>query len=260
MDGRKNNNFNSNDSVSCSNPITAIRENVYRYLNDKELTIREFSEIVDISQSTLNNLLYGSCSDCKLSTAISLAKALGVSIDELTSAGTIDPIPLQNLITCRSLPQNSIYLIRWFIKHQETLYKQDNLANKKIISVMQPLHTNDGIAKVSNNFLQIDISELSNDLKSKVFFGIKINHSMYMPYYSPYDVLLIANDRNPLPREHVVVVIQDNIFLAKRRYENGHFNYYGVRDNKFRCDETGITEYVGYITGVMPDTTEIGTR
>ncbi len=55
-------------------------------------------------------------------------------------------------------------------------------------------------------------------------------------------------------------MIKDNIFLAKRRCENGIVKYYGVRDDRFRSTEDEIDEIIGYVTYVIPDTTEDGTR
>lgn len=125
---------------------------------------------------------------------------------------------------------------------------------------MEPLYTNDGMLKVTNRFRQIDISGISDDLKHKVFFGLLLKCDFFMPTYSPYDVLLIANDRNPFFREHVVVLIKDNIFIAKQKIENGIRKFYGIRDEKYKCDENDVSEIIGYVTYVMPDTTEDGDR
>ena len=53
--------------------------------NNNYITIKDISEESSIPFSTLNTFLYGNSKDIKLSTAVKLAKALNVSIDELKS-------------------------------------------------------------------------------------------------------------------------------------------------------------------------------
>lgn len=251
MERENKTNFSEKISLEKDDYMKNIRDNLYNYLKSSDTTLVKFAEESDVTVSALNNILYGNPKDCKLSTVIKIAKALGISLDELAGAETINENVMRNIINCRNLPTNAIYLIRWFINHQVTLYNRDARAGQKIISVMNPLHTNDGILKVTNNFGQIDISNLPIELRDKVFFGLNLGCDWYMPLYSPFDVLLLANDRAPFPKEHVVIVIGDNIFLAKQKREDGHTNYYGIRDGKFRCNETAITDVVGYVTGIM---------
>ncbi len=185
MEGKKSGNLPEKNSVEY---IKNMRDNLLIHMELQDLIAKELSEKSGVPLSTLNKILYADQSDCKLSTAVMLAKSLGISIDELVSAGTINETVLQNIITCRSLPQNAIYLIRWFINHQATLYKKDKIRREKIISVMNPLHTNNELLKVTNNFRQIDISHIPDELKFKVFFGLKLNSDYYMPYYTPHTI------------------------------------------------------------------------
>ena len=68
-----------------SNPddwMSSFRKNIDMYISEKDITIRELSEVADINFETLKSFIYGDAKDCKLSTAIKLAKALHISIDE----------------------------------------------------------------------------------------------------------------------------------------------------------------------------------
>lgn len=242
------------------NYMSNFRANLYHYLKQPDMTIAKLSEMSNLSDGTLQTLLYGKSEDCKMSTVISIAKALNISVDELMDCGTIEDTVKKNMQAIRVLPPNARYTIRWFISHQKMLYKKDKRDGKKRISVIEPIYTNDGILKVTNRFRQIDISGLSEELQHKVFIGLRLSCDFLMPYYSPFDVLLLANDRSPFQREHVVVLIKNDIFLAMQKYEDGHYNYYGIRDGRFKCDESGIDEVIGYVTFVVPDTTEDGER
>ena len=68
-----------------------------------------------------------------------------------------------------------------------------------------------------------------------------------MPTYSPYDILLIANDRNAKTNENVLIRTDGNLFITKRKVENGLVKYYSIRDGKFRLNENDIDKVVGYI-------------
>lgn len=256
----KKGNYYENLKKSKTNYMSTIRNKVYDYMRTNSISIPSMAERCGIPLPTLNTFLYGQTISCKLENAIAIAKEMGISIDELAEAGTLPEITMQNIQTCRKLPQNSLYLVRWFINHQRTLYLQDEAVGKKIISVMQPITTNDGILKPTNNFRQIDISSQHEDTQAKVFIGLQLNCDFFMPIYSPYDVLLIANDRNPFPREHVVLLCKDCLFLAHQKIEQGKINYYGIRDGKFKCDSSMVDEFIGYVTGVIQDVSNIGSR
>ena len=72
-----------------------------------------------------------------------------------------------------------------------------------------------------------------------------------MPHYSPYDILLIANDRNPQGHEDSLLRIDGCLYIARRKIENGVAKYYSIRDGKFRKNEDDVDEVIGYIAYVI---------
>ncbi len=229
-----------------------FRHNLDMYVSNKDITLTEISESSGVPFATLNNMLYKKekTQDCKLSTAIALSKALGVSIDELVGAGTMSDTERECLSICRNLPDNALYLIQWYIKHQEIVNKSVR-KGKRILSVMEPLCNHHGNMKLTDYYKHIDITDLDKENRSKVFFGLKIPCDHYMPLYSPYDILLIANDRNPNPQEYSIVLNDNSIFIAKRKVEDGVAKYYSIRDDRFRLYEEEIDEIIGYVSCVL---------
>ena len=65
-----------------------LRHNLDICLKYSDITIHELAELAGISFDTLKNLLYQNSKDCKLSTAALLAKAIGVTVDELIGLDT----------------------------------------------------------------------------------------------------------------------------------------------------------------------------
>lgn len=230
--------------------MKSFRKNVDMYISEKDITLREVAEIAGMPFDTLKNFLYKDSSDCKLSTAVKLARALNVSIDELIGAETINEVSRESIAICRNLPENAVYLIRWYIRYIDSLNKE-NEPHRRYVSIMELECNHNGNLKITTNYRHIDITNIGEEYRSKVFFGITMPCEHYMPIYSPYDILLIANDRNAKINENALIRIDGNLFLAKRKVENGSAKYYSIRDGKFRINEDDVDDVVGYIVGVL---------
>lgn len=230
--------------------MSAFRKNIFMYIDDKDITLKDISNESGISFSTLNTFLYGESKDVKLSTAVKLARALNISIDEIVGADTINEITRESIYICRNLPENELYLIRWYIRYIDKL-NRNNEPNKKYVSVMELECNHIGNLKITTNYRHIDITDIHPDLRTKIFFGITMPCDNYMPTYSPYDILLIANDRNPSGNENSLIRIDNCLYIAKRKVENGVAKYYSIRDGKFRIDENDVGEVVGYIAAKL---------
>lgn len=229
--------------------VDNIRDNLNSY--NGNLTLPEIAESAGIPFSTLKNILYGNSADCKLSTAAGFAKFLGITIDELIGSDTLTEDAKESLSIYRELPERSKYLARWFVKHQKALYSNND--STKSIAVMIPKDSN-GYLHPTNEFKSLDIDRFSDYVKAKAFIGIKINADYYMPYYSPYDTLLIANDRKPLPNEHCVILYYGKIKIVTRlvRKENDQkiVEYIPIQNRKNRISENEIDELIGYVADV----------
>lgn len=228
------------------NYMRSFRRNISLYIDQKEITLQEVAEKADISLSTLKSLLYGDAKDCTLSTAIKLAKVFDVSVDELVGCGTISPQTCNSLQIMRQLPESFTHFVRWCIKfHQENL-RSHNVA-KRAIEVMQPEIGNDGNLKMTNRMEFLDISNLNDDIRPKIFMGIRIPSDMYAPTYFEGDVLLIANDRIPKEHERIVFSTSNNLWILEKRIIEGSTEYISIRDGKTRAKEKDIENIIGYV-------------
>ena len=246
MNKEKLNKISKNLSANSDDFMSAFRKNMFMYLEEKDITIKEISEEADVPFSTLNTFLYGDSRDIKLSTAVKLAKALNVSIDELIGAETINEVSRESIAICRNLPDNALYLIRWYIRYIDSLNKK-NEPHRRYVSIMELECNHNGNLKMTTNYRHIDITDIGEEYRSKVFFGITMPCDNYMPIYSPYDILLVANDREPYYNENSLLRIDGQLRIAKRKVENGLAKYYSIRDGKFRINENDVDEVIGYI-------------
>ena len=233
--------------------MSSFRKNVQMYIDQKDVTIMQLAEAADISESTLKSFLYGDNQDCRLSNVIRLAKALHVSMDELVGAGTISPQTCQSLQLVRQLPESFTHFVRWSI-----IFHYDMLTSNKVsehaIEVMNAEVSDSGSMKMTNVMSIIDIAGLPEDIRPKIFMGIRMPGDMYAPKYYEGDILLIANDRPARENEPVVVVTGDSMWLLKRKEETVDgkktVNYYSIRDGGFRCGQERVKNIIGYVVRV----------
>ncbi len=235
-------------ATNRDNYMEAYKDNVLLAMSEKGYTVRKLAEVSDVPLSTLNSFLYGKPTDCKLSTTVKLARALDVSIDELVGCGTIKLEERVALSQSRGLPDRLRYLIRWFINFQAN--KTKNNKNTEILDVMIPSVRPGSQLFPTQNFEQINISYLPHEIRTKIFMGIRIVTENYMPFYTPYDSILIANDRDSKPYEHCVFIKDGEFGIGRRVIEDGKVKIYSIRDDKFRFFENEADEIIGYIAGV----------
>lgn len=235
--------------------MSSFRTNLQTYINEKDISLADIADEAGMSVETLKTLVYGKAADCKLSTAVSLAKALKISVDELVGSGTLSPTMCESIQITRNLPDNFVQFVRWAIRYNERMLREKK-ASKKAINIMQADCTPNGNLLMNTNFELMDISDLQDYMRYKIFMGIKIPCGNYMPILAQGDSLLLANDRNPLQNEMVVVVSKGFIRIMKRKEEkneNGEkiAKYYSIQNNTFLELEDDIEEIIGYVVTVV---------
>ncbi len=230
--------------------IDVFRRNIDKLMEENDYTIKETAEIADISYDTLKTFLYDKeAKDCRLSTAVKLARAFHISIDELVGAGTIEERSLHNMQIYRSLPEGSKSLIDWHLNNQKFIHEKHN--NKKVISIMKPICANSGNLKMTSDYDEFDIEHIDDELFHKVFIGIQIPCLHYLPHYTQGDILLLANDRDAMRGENTVIIIKGNVVITNRVVEQGVVKYYGIRDGKFRIAQPDNVEVLGYVAKII---------
>lgn len=228
--------------------MSAFRKNINKCAKNNNMTLRQIAEKADIPFATLNSFLYGNQKDCKLSTAIKLAKAFDVPLDELVGCSFLNDEEQILLNQARKLPERTQYIIKWFVDMQ--CKSMDKYSNKRVINVFTP-DFKDGLAMYPTKVIEeLDITDCSEEVKSKVFMGIKLMCDYYMPTYTPYDTLLIANDRPPRLNENSVIIYYKKMYIARKIVEKEVVKYMSIRDSEFRVEEKEVDSIVGYIADI----------
>ena len=230
--------------------IDTFRKNIDMLMVEHDYTIKETAEIADISYDTFKTFLYDKeAKDCRLSTAVKLARAFNISIDELVGAGTFKPEGLEGIKAYRSLPEGSKRFLDWHVRNQKFIHEKHG--DKKIANIMLPMCANNGNLKMTSDYEIMDITHLGDELTYKIFLGIKIPCLHYLPHYTEGDILLLANDRDAMKGENTVIEINDNLIITNRVVENGVEKYYGLRDGKPRPADPSQIQVLGYVAKII---------
>lgn len=232
------------------NYMHSFRKNLDVYIDRKEITLAELAELSDIPLNTLKSLVYGTSTDCHISTAVKLAKALHISVDELIGSGTISPQTCESLQLVRMMPESFTHFVRWAIRYHYDMLTTNKVSIKSV-ELMLPDVSESGSVIMTNDFDVIDISYVSDDLRLKIFMGIRIPCNNYAPIYFEGDVVFVANDREPRENENVVVAISGILWILKMKREivDGRevVNYYSIRDGRVFATEGESVFKIGYI-------------
>lgn len=250
-----------------SNPndwMQSFRKNIDMYISEKDITIRELSETSDINFETLKSFIYGDAKDCKLSTAVKLARALNVSIDELVGAETIEEETRKVIAMTRNLKEHHRKVIRMYAKHQYLLHGENEL-NIKYISVLKP-ECKGGYLKMTLIDEKYCVKDLAEPTQRKVGMGIKIPCDHYEPHFMKGEIILLGFDREGENNEKCVISHGGNIYICIKKIQfvegKKEINYVAITNKKKVFSFDDIDDRFGYIVGWLepddindPDTT-----
>ena len=243
-------------TVDRENYMSSFRKNIFRYVEEKDITLNDIAEAADIPFSTLRTFLYGNSSDCKLSTAVKIARAFGISIDELVGAGTIEEETRTTIAMSRTLMPHHRHSIRVYAKHQYQLHK-DVKPESKQISVLLP-ECQYGHLKTTNITEALNIDHLPPAVKADAYIGLKIPCDHYEPHFMTGETLILGAHREGLNGEKCVVTKYGNMYLCKKNIftVDGKkvINYQALTNSKLIFTYDEIEDRIGYVIGFLnPD-------
>lgn len=263
MKGQKEENVFLRLIVDGDNWMNAFRQNIGILRSYYGWSVRVLAEKANISESTINKIIQGISKDCDQSLTVKLAKAFGISVDELIGARTINDETRKVIAMTRVLEEHHRKMIRIYAKHQYILHKKNN-AEPKTISVLIPKCIERRLKRVSLSDEKIVLDKLTKETQEKISFGIKIPCDHYEPHYLKDEIILLGYDREGENNETCVVSSGGYIYICIKKVEfvNGkkETNYVSITNKKkiFSYDE--IDDRFGYVVGWLEPDGEWGER
>ena len=234
--------------------MKSFRKNLDRFIAEKDITYSNLSEEAGISFSTLKTLMSSTGKDCNLSTAIKLAKALGITVDELVGAGTMSEGTRECVSKCRRLPTHFVNLARSYIRHIFKLFLKT--ASKEPRLVMLPECRN-GHLQTTNVTTEIDVSHLEKSIQSRIAHCLRVPCDHYEPYFMKDEIILLAVDRDGQNDEICVISHGGEYYIVRKKsfFDNGikRWKYISLfTEVEFLKED--IEDKLGYVIGFLyPD-------
>lgn len=228
----------------------ALRHNLYTILEQDGVTVQKLADIAGINYETMKTLLYGNNKDYKLGPLIAISKAFGISLDELTGGGTLEEEQLHAVQLIRQVPDHITYRYNWILDIVAKRTQGNTQEFKSVPYIVPEVRTGGNLQPVYDANL-FDVSELTPDIKSKAMLAVRFPTDYYMPSYSPYDILILANDRKPRSHEDCVILYHGYIWISRLMEKDGVEGIYSIRDGEFRCGVNDIESIFGYVATVV---------
>ena len=239
----------NNDDV-----MSAFRKNCFMILEAKCITLREWAELADISFATLNSFLYGNSKTCDINLPIRLARAIGVTVDELLGSGTMSEGTKECVSKCRMMPTHFVNLARSYIRHIYKLFQKTT--SKETRLVMLPECRN-GHLQTTNITTAIDVSHLEKSIQNRIAHGLCVPCDHYEPYFMKDEIILLAVDRDGQNGEICVISHGGEYYIVRKKgfIEDGvkRWKYVSLfTDVEFLKED--IDDKLGYVIGFLyPD-------
>lgn len=215
--------------------------NIYYYCQEKRITRAELSKRADVSVETINSFLYGETKELKMSSAFKIANALDVTMEELTGMPYTDEDTNEIVRLTKQLPSNLRYYTKWSIKSLGSMYQKARIKEKAI--PLKEIVCEGGYHTIGHEAEILDISTYSAEIRAKSFLAIKCSCDCFMPYFSPYNLLILANDRPPHNNEIVACISSGKFWLIRKKGNE----YQWLTDNHFATEHKDIDVIIGYV-------------
>ena len=166
-----------------------LGERLREILNDRGISISEFSEMCDLPLETVKNIFYGKTTDPKVSTILQMSNALHMSVNELMgcySNSKEERAVIQYYRTCGRHGKSIIELVA---KYEAVTVKaeRESLKKHKIPCLVPHGNINEGIIYDRCETVEIETAV------DAAFTAIKVTTNDLVPVYFKGDIILLAN-------------------------------------------------------------------
>lgn len=227
----------------------SLRHNLFTILESDGVTIQKLADIAGINYETMKSVLYGNSKDYKVGVLINIAKHFGLTLDELIGAGTCTEEQSKANKLLRQVPAHIAFRYNWIL--DIVAGRTNDGQELKSIPYIVPEIRHSGNLQPIYDANLFDVSSLRPEIRAKAMLAVRFPTDYYMPSYTPYDVLILANDRKPRPSEDCVVLYNGFVWIGRLMERDGVEGIYSIRDGEFRCAAEHVESIFGYVASVV---------
>lgn len=195
--------------------------------------------------------LYGNTRTCDIMLPVKLARAAGVTVDELLGSCTMSEGTRECVAKCRIMPTHFINLARANIRHLFNLWIKKTEPEPRLVMLPECRSSR---LQTTNVTESIDISHLSRDVVSRVAHGLKIPCDHYEPYFFKDEIILLAVDRDGQDGEICVISYEGEYYIVRKKMyiveSKKRWKYMSLFTNREFLRED-IDDKLGYVVGFL---------
>lgn len=195
-----------------------LSERLQKILSERRISKEKFAEMCDLPVETVKNVYYGKTSDPKLSTALKMADALGLSVNCLVGQCQHTPQERALLMNYRNCGQHGKSVIDLVSRYESSSVKneRDSVGTHKIPCIMPQGEIHKGII-----YDLCETSEIETTVKD-AYIGILMPTNDLAPLFCKGDIILFE-DRFPKQNEKAAFYQTDRIYIRKFIEEDGKY-------------------------------------
>ncbi len=230
--------------------VQCIINNINSIMAIRGVTTKHIIARSGLPEETFKNIIYGRVSNIRTSTAVKLAYALDMSVDELVGRKQLTNEQRVLREQYRALPENSRRMISDLCELEDACSRENN----ELIIFNLVGNMTDG--KIFDSCDMQIMKCVDKKIIEDAHFGLYIASNSFAPYYCKGEVLLVSN-RKPVDEEIIIALDKATSKLYIRKYQVrddvilSPISYYG---NDLRISRKNF-ELQWHIVGVVVDST-----
>lgn len=187
-------------------------------LHERDISLQEFAEMCDLPLETVRNVYYGKTNDPKLSTAVKMAGALGMSVNCLMGQCSLSPAERMIIDNYRKCGKHGKSTIEMTARYEASAIKgeRDGIGKHKITCLYPQGDLRKGLVLDA-----CEKGEIETTI-AEAFVAIQMMDNDFAPIFCKDDVL-VFEDRFPENGEKAAFFNGNRVYIRKFLEENGMY-------------------------------------
>lgn len=192
-----------------------IREHMRMYLEEHEASLHDLAEALEVPYETIRDFYYGRSNSVKIDRLIKFANLLKLPVEVVCGKELLDEQTDRVCSAMRNLPPRFRYIVTWTAEELQRRY-DDPITKFKSVP-LKKIHCQRGQHVITTDIETIDISHVEPSIRAKTIMAIRYSCDCMMPYITPFDTMLVANDRPIMDGDICAVISSERFWILRKK-------------------------------------------